>query len=201
MSTPRRAPVLRHREVAATRPRSFAWAVVCVIGGWSTVAIAQTYYKWTDNRGVVHFSDQAPVQQKGVEERQLAPAPPVSGEAESATQPATANAEGSNHEKKTEAAPGEGPAQVVVVSRESPRTGPSAMHIHGEVKNVGGEDAQRVAVTISAVDSQQGNPCLHDEVPVTPSTLHPGETGKFDTHVDSPCLFGDAEVDVGPVWE
>lgn len=199
MSAPLRAPVARHRGLVATG--YLALVIACTISGGSTAATAQTFYKWTDERGVVHFSDQAPVQGKGVEERQLPPVPPVSEGAESSTQPATADTEGSNHAKKTDAAPTEGPAQVIVVSRQSPRTGPSAMHIHGKVKNVGGEDAQRVSVTISAVDSQQGNPCLHDEVPVTPSTLHPGETGNFDTNVDSPCLFGDAKVDVGAVWE
>ncbi len=190
--------LVRRRGLVATRPCSLAWVIAYAISGWSTVAIAQTYYKWTDNRGVVHFSDQAPAQGKGVEERQL---PPVSEGAGSSAQPAPVDTEEGTQAKKADAGPTEGPAQVVVVSHQSPRTGPSAMHIHGKVKNVGGEDAQRVSVTISAVDSQQGNPCLHDEVPVTPSTLHPGETGKFDTHVDSPCLFGDAKVDIGPVWE
>ena len=85
-----------------------------------------------------------------------------------------------------------GPARVILVSREAPRTGPSSMHITGEVKNVGGADAQRVAVTISSVDSTAGTPCLSEEAAVTPSTLHPGESGRFDVDVDSPCLCGPA---------
>ncbi len=178
-------------------PRYFAWVVACSVGGVWTAAAAQTYYKWTDNRGVVHFSDQAPMQTKGVEERQLPPGPPPTEEAGSPPEPVSAGAP----VRKGEGAPAEGPAQVIVVSHQSPRTGASSIHVAGKVKNVGGEDARHVAVTISAVDSQQGNPCLRDEVPVTPPTLHPGETGAFDTDVDSPCLFGDPRVDIGPVWE
>ena len=75
------------------------------------------------------------------------------------------------------------------------------MHVIGEVKNVGGADAQRVAVTITAVDSTQGTPCLNEEAAVTPSTLHAGESGNFDVDVDSPCLFGEPHVDVAPVWD
>ena len=200
MSGPPCVPLDRLRVLVTARWGFLAAALTCAISGWPAVSTAQTYYKWTDSRGVVHFSDQAPVQEKGVEERQLAPVPPAPEGTESSTEPAGNDTEG-NNPKKTDDGSSAGPAQVVVVSQQSPHTGPSEMHIHGKVKNVGGKDAQRVAVTISAVDSQQGNPCLQNEIPVTPSTLHPGETGKFDTHLDNPCLFGDAKVDIGPVWE
>ena len=75
------------------------------------------------------------------------------------------------------------------------------MHVIGEVKNVGGADAQRVVVTVSAVDPSQGTPCLTQEVAVAPPTLHPGENGKFATDVDSPCLNGEPAIDVAPGWE
>lgn len=172
-----------------------------LLAAWCATAAAQTFYKWTDDHGIVHFSDQAPLRAQGVEERHLPP--PVSA-GEEGQQPAAgegSGGEGGGNAPASGTPAATGPARVVVVSHRSPRTGPSAMHILGKVKNVGGGDAQRVAVSISAVDSNQGNPCLQDEVPVTPSTLHPGETGNFDTDIDSPCLFGDAKVDVGPIWE
>jgi hypothetical protein len=96
---------------------------------------------------------------------------------------------------------GKGPASVILVSRELPRTGRSTVHIAGEVRNVGGADAQRVGVTISSVDSTAGTPCLSEEARVTPSTLHSGESGKFDVDVDSPCLLGNPQIDVAPVWD
>ena len=172
-------------------------ALVSVAG----VSSAQTFYKWTDEAGVVHFSDAAPpAQARGVEERKLPP-PPQSASAES---PGAASAEGEQADGKpavADGAPGEGPARVIIVSRKNPRTGPSAMHIAGEVKNVGGSDAGQVTVTISAADSGQGNPCLNEQTDVAPSTLRPGQTGKFDVEVDSPCLNGDPRVDVEPVWQ
>jgi hypothetical protein len=90
---------------------------------------------------------------------------------------------------------------VILVSRQLPRTGRSSVHILGEVKNVGGAVAQRVGVTISSVDITAGTPCLSEEARVTPSTLHPGESGKFDVDVDSPCLLGNPQIDVAPVWD
>ncbi len=195
-STPR-GSAARKGGLVRTRPRYLAWVVACIVGGVWTAAAAQTYYKWTDDRGVVHFSDQAPMQTKGVEERQLPPGPPPAEEAASPPEPLSPGTTAG----RGEAPPAQGPAQVIVVSQQSPRTGASSIHVAGKVKNVGGGDARHVAVTISAVDSQQGNPCLQEEVPVTPPTLRSGETAGFDTDVDSPCLFGDPKVHIDPVWE
>ncbi len=169
----------------------------CVVGAawlaWCATSGAQTFYKWTDEHGVVHFSDSAPAQAKGVEERNLPP-PPAGGQPEAAQDTGEAAA--------TPGTPGAtGPARIILVSRKAPRTGPSTMHIIGEVKNVGGADARGVAVTISAVDATQGDPCLNEQAAVAPSTLHPGESGNFDVNVDSPCLYGQPRVDVSPVWE
>ncbi len=174
------------------------------LAGWCTIATAQqTVYKWTDEAGVVHFSDQPPPKTTNVEERHL-PAPPAAkqpGEsAESDTGAGAggaAEAEGSTPKSTHE----EGPARVIVVSHEAPRVGPSALHVIGKVQNVGGANAGRVAVTISALDNTQATPCLNEEAPVTPSTLRPGESGNFDVDVDSPCLVGEPSVDVTAVWD
>jgi uncharacterized protein DUF4124 len=174
------------------------WLLVTgLLACWCGLASAQTYYKWTDDHGVVHFSDAPPADPKGVEERHLAAPPVAEAPAKEAAVERAPEAQG----KGAVAEPPVGPARVIVTSRKTPRTGPSALHVIGEVKNVGGADARRVAVTISAVDVTQGTPCLNEETTVEPSTLHPGDKGNFDVNVDSPCLFGDPSVDVAPVWD
>ena len=169
------------------------WVGAGVVAAWCSMAAAQTYYKWTDDKGVVHFADVPPAQGTA-EERHLPAAPAVKPR-----EPAQAR-EAAVAETPT-AFPGEGPARVILVSRQLPRTGPSSMHMIGEVKNVGGAEARRVAVTITAVDITAGTPCLNEEAAVTPSNLRPGESGRFDVDVDSPCLAGRANVDVAPIWD
>jgi hypothetical protein len=198
-------PCAAHQRPArlVTEKRHWIWLVGCILTGWSAMASGQTFYKWVDTGGVVHFSDQPPANITGVEERQLT-APraterkPDSGEQVVSTtageQPGTAAA-------KPAAPVPEGPARVILISRQAPRIGPSALHVIGEVKNVGGKDARRVAVALNSLDTTQGTPCLQEEAAVTPSTLHPGESGNFDVDLDSPCLFGQPEIDVAPLWE
>jgi hypothetical protein len=157
------------------------------------MAAAQTFYKWTDDQGIVHFADMPPPKGEHVEERHL-PVPPTEAPAAAEAAPAT----GAEAQAPI---PAESPARVILVSQQAPRTGPSSMHIIGEVKNVGGKDAQRVAVTVSSVDSTAGTPCLSEEAAVTPSTLRPGESGRFDIDVDNPCLSGEPQVDIAPVWD
>ncbi len=71
-----------------------------------------------------------------------------------------------------------------------------AIHVSGEVKNVGGAEARGVSVTVTAVDSTAGTPCLHQDVNVTPSTLGPGETGNFDEEIEDPCLAGGTPLNI-----
>lgn len=159
---------------------------------------AQTFYKWTDAGGIVHFSDNPPAQANNVEERHLAPQPETRADSD---EPAIVVKPAGEAAPATPAIAPTGPARVVITKRSSPRTGPSELHVTGEVRNVGGAPADGVRVAINALDSGQGNPCLHQEVPVSPATLHPGETGKFDIDLDSPCLFGQPTVDVVPSWD
>ncbi|HXQ23754.1 MAG TPA: DUF4124 domain-containing protein [Candidatus Acidoferrales bacterium] len=177
--------------------------VGCTLVGRCAITSAQTFYKWTDDAGVVHFSDEPPPDMKGVEERNLAVEPVVKSGPESPDHPSDAAAAGGGAKEPgaPNAPKAEGPARVVLVSRQNPRIGPSAMHVIGQVKNVGGANARRVSVTISAVDATQGTPCLNEEASVTPSTLKPGETGNFDVDLNSPCLLGEPNLDVAPVWD
>jgi len=152
----------------------------------SRVAGAQTFYKWTDDNGTVHFSDVPPSNTKNVEERSLPPAPAAPQDGGEKSEAAEARTPGA----------AEGPARVVLLSQHVPRTGPSAVHVSGTVKNIGGADARSVLVTVRAVDSTAGTPCLQEDVDVTPATLHPGETGDFDADIDNPCLAGGTPVDL-----
>jgi hypothetical protein len=149
----------------------------CALLWWHGSAAAQTFYKWTDEHGTVHFADSPPVNTKDVEERDLPP-PPAAAADDQAT-PATST--------PPEA---EGPPRIVLISKHAPRVGPSAVHVSGKVKNLGGADARGVSVTVTAVDSTAGTPCLRRDLSVTPPTLGPGETGVFDAEVDDPCLAG-----------
>jgi hypothetical protein len=165
------------------------WLGGYAVMAWCSIAAAQTVYKWTDEHGVIHFADTPPSEAATVEERHLSGPPPAQVRAEPAPE--------ARAEKKDAPA---GPARVIVASRKTPRVGPSELHVGGEVRNVGGADAERVVVTVSAVDSQQGNPCLSEEIVVKPPTLHPGDSGTFDADIDSPCLIGQSRVDIAPVW-
>jgi hypothetical protein len=174
--------------------RCWLWLGGLALATSCSTAAAQTFYKWTDDQGIVHFADMPPPKGQHVEERQL-PAPPP------AEAPAAAQAARVMGAEAPPPVPAEGPARVILLSRQAPRTGPSSMHIFGEVKNVGGKDAQRVAVTVSSVDSTAGTPCMSEETAVAPSTLRPGESGKFDVDLDNPCLLGEPQVDVAPLWD
>ena len=167
------------------RARAWSLLLVPLLLGWPAIVNAQTVYKWTDEQGTVHFADSPPANTKNVEERNLPPPPPAV---------APVNDEPTQAEGKSAAA--EGPARIVLMSKHAPRTGPSAVHVSGEVKNVGGTDAHDVSIAVTAVDSTSGTPCLHQDVTVTPSTLGPGETGNFDAEIDDPCLAGGTPVDI-----
>ena len=170
--------------MAQVRARLFlvGLALACL----SRIAGAQTFYKWTDENGTVHFSDVPPLNTKNVEERSLPPAPAAPQDGGEKSESAEAKTPGAS----------EGPARVVLVSQHVPRTGPSAVHVSGQVKNVGGADARSVLVTVKAVDIAAGTPCLQEDVDVKPATLRPGETGDFDADIDNPCLSGGTPVDL-----
>ncbi len=174
---------------------AWLWMAGSAVALWCAAAGAQTVYKWTDERGVIHFADSPPPEGRSVEERHLPGAPKSTDDAAAAIRTPRSDA-------VTRREPGApAPAQVILASRKTPRTGPSSLHIHGEVRNVGGSDAARVAVTLSIVDTNDGSSCVQEEIAVSPPTLHPGETGKFETDFDKPCLLGQPKIDLAPVWD
>ncbi|MCK6554036.1 DUF4124 domain-containing protein [Candidatus Binatia bacterium] len=163
--------------------------------------VAQTFYKWTDDRGVVHFSDSPPSDGKGVEERMVNAPPIVRRPAEAAADadPASgtdAVAAGT----PTEAVPS-GPARVIILSQKTPRISPSSVRVMGRVRNSGGEPVSNVTVEVTVVDETQGTVCMQEQADVDPGELAPGKGGTFDLTLDSPCLFGTANINLEPQWQ
>lgn len=190
-------PALRQRWV----PRGIACGLAALV--LAAPAAAQTVYRWTDDRGVVHFSDMPPPNAAGVEERTLSAQPVVRG----AGEPTPAADQGSAADtadaptRPAAGPPPAGPARVVVMTRDTPRTGPSALRITGQVRNAGAETARNVSVEVTVVDETQGTVCLRTVADVDPPTLAGGETGTFDLALDDPCLFGTPNLDIEPQWD
>ena len=153
---------------------------------------AQTVYKWTDERGVIHFADEAPPNVHA-EKRDLPPVPDRQRDSDEV------KATEESAEKNTPA--GKRPARVVVVSHKVAHSSPTVAHVSGKVENAGGAEAAGVGVTLSVLDATQGNPCLDQQAEVNPSTLPPGESGDFEVDLDSPCLAGNSTVHVKPLWK
>jgi len=153
---------------------------------------AQTVFQWTDEKGVIHFSNSAPP--KGVDfQRRDMPAPPPIASLPKEAPPAAPGAGGP-------AAKGKGPAQLVLEEPESLQEGPGAETFVGKVKNAGGAPAHQAAVRITVTDPVQGDQCLQDEIAVRPSTIAPGETGEYRGFFENPCFYGDAKVELLPLW-
>jgi Domain of unknown function (DUF4124) len=183
--------------------RFWVWVVGCVlVAGAGTIAAqtvdkdVQTVYRWTDAGGVVHFADTPPLGTQA-EERHLA-VPST----EQATQPEPMP-EASLEQPSaalSEVPPGS-PARVLVLSRKTTRRGASALQVVGEVENFGGADATDLSVAVTANEPDKARPCLRQQFKVSPSTLHPGERGRFTADVDHPCLYGNPAIDVAPAWK
>jgi hypothetical protein len=167
----------------------------CLLG-WGE-ATAQQVYKWTDERGIVHFSD-APPKGNEYQVRNLPPAkvaaePPTeqSGE-EGVPQPAAA---------AIPEAKRKGPASLQISEQKEEPVGESTHQYRGKVKNVGGENASGVVVLIRVTDSQQGAECVNDQIEVRPSELAAGETGTYAAEFTNPCYFGPTSASLRPDWE
>jgi hypothetical protein len=159
----------------------------------SSAARAQTYYKWTDERGTVHITDQPPSGVRDVQERKLQPQPPAI--IRGASEPSDATA---TPQTTPQAA---GPARIILDGYQTTRTGPASMHVSGAVKNVGGSNAENVVVVLSAVDAGQGNPCYESEVNMDPASVGAGDRRSFELDITDPCLNGDAKLDASPRWQ
>ncbi len=178
---------------AVLTPMAALWLVLAVTGRGAPLAHADVVYQWTDQRGVVHFSDVPPEAAPNVRQREL-PAPPPAPTA--AATPASTP--GGTAAGPTGAAE---PARVVLAAQQTSRVAPDAVRVVGTVRNEGDAPARAVTVALSANDVGQNNPCLERRLAVQPEELAPHESGTFDAVVESPCLFGDPPVQLQPTWE
>lgn len=174
--------------------RDVACGCVLALGVCVPLAGAQTFFKWTDQSGTVHFSDSPPPAGQTYEQREVGPLePPVKGQA---PLPGENTAEGDNGGGSEST----GPSRVILTSKEAAPRGTESRHVVGSVKNVGGRPADRVGVTLRVVDAN-GQECTREEVNVEPTTLNAGQNGNFDTTVESPCFADGAMVDAQVHWD
>lgn len=160
-----------------------------------SAASAQTVYQWTDEKGVIHFSNSAPPKGVDFQRREMPVAPPLASLPADTGAPAGAPDAGNAPGPKND-----GMARLVLEHNESVRDGPNGQTFTGDVKNVGSAPARDVAVQITVTDPVQGDECLRDEIAVRPSTLGPGQSAEYHGSFENPCFYGDAKVDLSPVW-
>ena len=176
-------------------------ACVAFILGMALAAVpagAETVYRWTDARGVVHFSDVPPQgTHSQAETLPDAPAPIVQSPPEAAAVEAPAPPVAPASGEDTAAS---GPADVVLTDQRADPVGPATKSFHGKVKNKGGVEARDVFIALVVTDPVQGDECLRKEIDVTPSTLAPGAEGTFEAEFENPCFHGDTSNDLRAAW-
>jgi hypothetical protein len=151
-------------------------------------------YRWTDERGVVHFSDVPPHgSQFTTQSLPDAPPPPVEAATPAGDVAPAAAAPGAD-------ATPQGPAHVVLTDKDAVPVGPSVQSFRGKVKNTGGVTAHDVSIAIVVTERVQGAECLREAIDVEPSTLEPGEVGSFAAEFDNPCFHGPTDADLRAEW-
>ncbi len=190
-----------------------AGAVVLLAVLWLSASDArgQAVYRWTDERGVVHFSDSPPPAGTEVQVQNLPAVPaaptsdgvspddaPAPGTEVTPAAPEGAAAEGgataqTGREKKK-------PAQLAVIDQQVRAQDGGVREFSGTVKNTGGATAHDVVVVISVTEPVQGASCLREEVDVQPSVLKPDEVGSYSIELENPCFYGPINTDVNPDW-
>jgi hypothetical protein len=197
----RRVAALASPLMATIRKSTAAGALL--VAGMALAAApvgAGTVYRWTDARGVVHFSDVPP---QGVRSQAEtlpdAPAPVVQPAPEpAAAEPAPAAAAAAPA-PGAEKAPS-GPARVVLTDQQADAAGPAVKSFHGRVKNTGGVEARDVFIDLVVTEPVQGDECLREAIEVTPSTLAPGAEGTYEAEFENPCFHGETTADLRAAW-
>jgi len=179
------------------RPRNLAFTALAV----SVLAVvsrggAADVYRWTDERGIVHFSDVPPPQAGKFTTESLPDAPPRAAASQGNAAPVGGAAAGT---ATAEATPNER-ANVVLESHDAVAVGPATQAFRGKVKNQGGSAAKDVAIAIVVSEPIQGAECLREVIDVEPSTLGPGDEGSFEAQFDNPCFHGPTTADLRAEW-
>jgi hypothetical protein len=165
----------------------------------SASAAGATVYKWTDARGIVHFSDVPPPTTSGIKAETMPEAPPPV--ARPPAPPIAPQEAPKTEEQPGDAAAPTGPAQVVLTDQQAETIRPTVQSFSGKVKNRGGVEARDVFITIRVTEPTQGDECVRDEIDVEPSTLAPGAEGTFSAEFESPCFHGPVTAELGAVWK
>ena len=160
---------------------------------------AQRVYRWTDERGVVHFSDSPPPGATNVEVKDLPRQPtaaPVAAQESEAPPPDAVAAAGTTPTPKRS-----GKASVEVVDQTQQSVGDALYEFSGTVENTGGSTAEDVVVIISVSEPNQGADCVTQEAEVSPSRLAAGARGKYSVTLENPCFHGPIDTEVRTDWE
>lgn len=163
--------------------------MAAIVAALAAIGRGQSVFRWTDEKGVVHFADVPPPQGQGVVKQEMPAVPPA---------PATAAA-------VMPAAPGgqvgtAARARVVLTDQRTEALGPDRQSFSGTVKNEGGREARDVVVTVIVHDSVQGAECLNEEIEVEPATLPSGAEGTFEAEFKNPCFFGATDASLRTEW-
>lgn len=157
----------------------------------------QPVYRWTDQRGVVHFSDQPPPRGTKFELRDM-PVPPTPAAVVGAEVPADAGVAEAAATPKAQ--PKTRAARIEITEHETQPAGSGVQEFDGTVRNIGGSVAEDVVVIIRVTEPVQGAQCLREEVDVDPPTLPPDASGTFSVRLQNPCFLGPTTVDMRPDW-
>jgi hypothetical protein len=168
-------------------------SVTIALGLLASAAVQAQIYRWTDERGVVHFAQAPPPSATGVvlwsarapvarPPAAAVPVPPGDGGTRPSPPPLSAR------------------ARVELLRHKTSRLNAKLQDFSGAVKNSGDRTATDVAVIVSVRDDQTTGNCFETRIPVTPSRLAPGEEGTFSGQHTDPCFFGDIHVDMQPRW-
>lgn len=159
---------------------------------------AETVYRWTDARGVVHFSDMPPPGTIRSQAQTLPDVPVPIGQ--QPAEPAAAEPAAPPLAPAGEDKAPSGPARVVLTEQQADAVGPAVKSFHGKVTNKGGAEARDVFIALVVREPVQGDECLREEIDVTPSSLAPGAEGTFEAEFETPCFHGETTADLRASW-
>ena len=154
-----------------------------------------TVYRWTDEKGTVHFADVPAPHVNHFTTEALPEVPPARAAAADTAPDAAAGGVTPAADESLK-----GQAHVVLKDKQALAVGPSAQAFRGTVKNEGSAEARDVYVALVVTEPVQGAECLRNEIDVEPSMLGPGQEGSFGAEFDNPCFHGPTDADLRVEW-
>lgn len=185
----------------ATAMRAMVVALLFNATALAGVAAAGQVYRWTDAKGVVHFSDVPPPATR-FETETLPDAPqPIAQPPTPASDGADAASHGADGAAQPAAAQTpNGTARLVLSDQQSEEISSAVQSFRGKVKNQGTADAHDVFVELVVTEPAQGEECLNQEIDVEPATLAPGAEGTYEAEFEHPCFHGETNAELRAAW-